>query len=178
MHIPVRHLKDRRTTFYRIEYDVILSFGLTELKAQLAWKENVCIHLSILSFTDLTLLQGVEKRCVACSMCPRNQILNPSLGVRLKSFSTLMSSSTTDHSVPNEDYAWSWYWVPASLSFLYLIPLSLVTLLFDFGLDMAHWPDFISLYFHDSSLKNLKLQNGCNIQQDSDVSNPSLHFKP
>ncbi|PPQ91259.1 hypothetical protein CVT25_006376 [Psilocybe cyanescens] len=40
MHIPVRHLKDRRTTFYRIEYDVILSFGLTELKAQLAWKEN------------------------------------------------------------------------------------------------------------------------------------------
>jgi hypothetical protein len=35
---------------YRVEYDVVLLFGLTELKAMLAWKENVrpvlvsCIH--------------------------------------------------------------------------------------------------------------------------------------
>lgn len=28
-------------TFYRISYDVILLFGMTELKAQLAWKEHV-----------------------------------------------------------------------------------------------------------------------------------------
>jgi len=27
-------------TFYRIDYDVVLLFGLTELKAQVAWKEN------------------------------------------------------------------------------------------------------------------------------------------
>ena len=27
--------------FYRLEYDVIVLFGRTELKAQLAWKENV-----------------------------------------------------------------------------------------------------------------------------------------
>ena len=28
-------------TFYKIHYDLVLLFGLTELKAQLAWKENV-----------------------------------------------------------------------------------------------------------------------------------------
>ena len=27
--------------FYRIDYDIVLLFGLTELKAMLAWKENV-----------------------------------------------------------------------------------------------------------------------------------------
>ena len=30
-----------RGTFYRIRYDIILLFGMTELKAQIAWKENV-----------------------------------------------------------------------------------------------------------------------------------------
>jgi hypothetical protein len=28
-------------TFYRLDYDMVLLFGMTELKAQLAWKENV-----------------------------------------------------------------------------------------------------------------------------------------
>ena len=27
--------------FYEIEYETVLLFGLTELKAQIAWKENV-----------------------------------------------------------------------------------------------------------------------------------------
>jgi hypothetical protein len=27
--------------FYEIEYETVLMFGLTELKAQIAWKENV-----------------------------------------------------------------------------------------------------------------------------------------
>jgi len=27
-------------SFYRVDYDIILLFGLTELKAQVAWKEN------------------------------------------------------------------------------------------------------------------------------------------
>jgi len=27
--------------YYKIEFDIILSFGLTELKAFIAWKENV-----------------------------------------------------------------------------------------------------------------------------------------
>jgi hypothetical protein len=28
-------------TFYRLDYDIVLLFGLTELKAQVAWKEGV-----------------------------------------------------------------------------------------------------------------------------------------
>jgi len=27
--------------YYRIDYDIVLLFGLTELKAMVAWKENV-----------------------------------------------------------------------------------------------------------------------------------------
>jgi hypothetical protein len=36
--------------FYHVDYDIVLLFGLTELKAMVAWKENVgpvlvhCIH--------------------------------------------------------------------------------------------------------------------------------------
>lgn len=32
-------------TYYRIDYNVILLFGLTELKAQISWLENVCTSL-------------------------------------------------------------------------------------------------------------------------------------
>ena len=28
-------------TFYRFEYDIVLLFGLTELEAKVAWKEDV-----------------------------------------------------------------------------------------------------------------------------------------
>jgi len=35
-------------TFYKVKYDIILLFGMTELKAQIAWKEN-----------------GIEKRSLA-----------------------------------------------------------------------------------------------------------------
>ncbi|KAG5718636.1 Heat shock 70 kDa protein 12B [Termitomyces sp. T112] len=31
---------DAPTMYYRMEYDIVLSFGLTELKAQIAWREN------------------------------------------------------------------------------------------------------------------------------------------
>jgi hypothetical protein len=30
-----------RSQYYRMEFDIILSFGLTELKAQVCWEENV-----------------------------------------------------------------------------------------------------------------------------------------
>ena len=30
-------------TFYELNYDIVLSFGLTELKAQIAWQENVSL---------------------------------------------------------------------------------------------------------------------------------------
>ena len=42
--------------FYRVEYDIVLLFGMTELKAQLAWKENVsCLHMSF-NPTDIGLI--------------------------------------------------------------------------------------------------------------------------
>ncbi|KAJ7641928.1 hypothetical protein FB45DRAFT_901378 [Roridomyces roridus] len=43
-----RRLVKRRSDYYELQFDVVLSFGLTELKAQVAWKE-----------------QGVEKRGAA-----------------------------------------------------------------------------------------------------------------
>ena len=30
-------------SFYRLDYDIVLLFGMTELKAQVAWKENVSL---------------------------------------------------------------------------------------------------------------------------------------
>ena len=33
--------------FYRVDYDLVLLFGMTELKAQVAWKEKVSdLHMS------------------------------------------------------------------------------------------------------------------------------------
>ena len=35
--------------FFRMDYDIVLLFGLTELKAQIAWKENVSLpNLSLI----------------------------------------------------------------------------------------------------------------------------------
>lgn len=31
-------------TYYRVEFKVILLFGLTELKAQISWLEDVCVY--------------------------------------------------------------------------------------------------------------------------------------
>jgi len=30
------------STYYQLDYSIVMSFGLTELKAQIAWMENVC----------------------------------------------------------------------------------------------------------------------------------------
>jgi len=60
--------------FYKADFDIVLLFGLTELKAQLVWKENVRLLLiccSPLGSLDKMLtksvacLQGVEKRSPA-----------------------------------------------------------------------------------------------------------------
>lgn len=42
-HIPLSRLPkySREGHFYRCEYEIILLFGLTELKAMVAWQENV-----------------------------------------------------------------------------------------------------------------------------------------
>jgi hypothetical protein len=53
-----RTLKPRRSSgagklYYSIDYDVVLLFGLTELKAQIAWEEQVRspVRLQILCLT-------------------------------------------------------------------------------------------------------------------------------
>ena len=47
-------------SFYRVDYDIILLFGMTELKAQIAWNENVS-DLSYISFnpTDIEMILRV-----------------------------------------------------------------------------------------------------------------------
>jgi hypothetical protein len=45
----VKALKPRKGqggTYYRLEFEMVMSFGLTELKAQIAWLENVSMHAS------------------------------------------------------------------------------------------------------------------------------------
>lgn len=34
----------RLQVYYKIQFDIVLSFGLTELKAQIAWMEDVSSH--------------------------------------------------------------------------------------------------------------------------------------
>jgi hypothetical protein len=36
--------------FYRVDYDIVLLFGMTELKAQVTWKENVSEGFQVYSF--------------------------------------------------------------------------------------------------------------------------------
>ena len=38
--VPIHKNKGPKATYYYQEFDVVLSFGLTELKAQLSWVEN------------------------------------------------------------------------------------------------------------------------------------------
>ena len=50
-------------SFYRIDYDIILLFGLTELKAQVAWKENVSgLHMLLFNPTDIRIILRVVFR--------------------------------------------------------------------------------------------------------------------
>lgn len=42
-HIPFKTLGRKKKRYYMFEFDVVLCFGLTELKAQISWKEDVCL---------------------------------------------------------------------------------------------------------------------------------------
>ena len=54
-----------RQYFFRMDYDIVLLFGLTELKAQIAWKENVSLpNLSLSKNWLIDSIKGVEKRYV------------------------------------------------------------------------------------------------------------------
>ena len=39
--------------YYRLEFDVILQFGLTELKAIISWIENVSVNFTVPYFSVL-----------------------------------------------------------------------------------------------------------------------------
>jgi len=49
-------------TFYRLDYDIVLLFGMTELKAQVAWKENVSRLHMLFNPTDIGLILCVVFR--------------------------------------------------------------------------------------------------------------------
>ena len=38
--------------YYRMEFDVILQFGLTELKAFISWMENVSVNIAVAYFSS------------------------------------------------------------------------------------------------------------------------------
>jgi hypothetical protein len=43
-------------SFYTLDYDIILLFGMTELKAQIAWEKNVSDLYVLFDPTDIGLL--------------------------------------------------------------------------------------------------------------------------
>ena len=62
----VRSNFSRKGTYYRLDYDIILLFDLTELKAMVAWNEDVgpllvLFHISLF----IKCCQGVERRSPA-----------------------------------------------------------------------------------------------------------------
>jgi hypothetical protein len=59
-HLPLSRLRkySGEGHFYRCEYEIVLLFGLTELKAMIAWKENVRL---LLVFIASTLIHGAVR---------------------------------------------------------------------------------------------------------------------
>ena len=46
-------------SFYRVDYEIIILFGMTELKAQIAWKEKVSGLYMLFNSTDVGLILRV-----------------------------------------------------------------------------------------------------------------------
>lgn len=56
---------NRGAKYYTVAYEVVLLFGLTELKAQIAWTQNVSHRFSLkYCHASDAILQGVERRFV------------------------------------------------------------------------------------------------------------------
>ena len=68
-HLPLSRQRRHsgKGTFYCVEYDTVLLFGLTGFKAAIAWKENVSPSLLIVHWINFyqQLCQGVERRSAA-----------------------------------------------------------------------------------------------------------------
>lgn len=54
-HLPLTPRAKPNSTglYYRLDYDIVLLFGLTELKAQVAWKEGVSVSLFVVMTTQV-----------------------------------------------------------------------------------------------------------------------------
>ena len=65
-HLPLlpRPKHSGNGNFYKIQYDIILLFGLAEFKAAIAWKENVGLLMVHMNFYSQSC-QGVERRSPA-----------------------------------------------------------------------------------------------------------------
>jgi hypothetical protein len=61
----LRNKASGKGTYYHVNYDIVLLFGLTELEAVVAWKENVGPLLVLLHPFHLQCFQGVERRSAA-----------------------------------------------------------------------------------------------------------------
>ena len=46
--------------YYKLRFDAIVYFGLTEIKAELAWQTKVCVKPYILQSTDSIVIQDGE----------------------------------------------------------------------------------------------------------------------
>jgi len=68
--IPPKISKHQRMQYYEIKFEILLSLGLTELKAHICWQENVSFLLVtllvafIVPILIFSLVQGIEKRQV------------------------------------------------------------------------------------------------------------------
>ena len=67
-HLPLspqlKHLGEG--TFYTIDFDIVLFFGLTEFRAAAAWKENVSLLIDLMvHWICLHFCQGVERQSSA-----------------------------------------------------------------------------------------------------------------
>jgi len=84
-HLPLSRLRkySGEGHFYRCEYEIVLRFGLTELKAMIAWRENVslllvycipCIYRVVRVLND-----GAQRRLFTIQMnqIPRTMIQTP-----------------------------------------------------------------------------------------------------
>jgi hypothetical protein len=96
---PTRRRGVPNSTFFELKFDVILSFGLTELKAQIAWLENVR-HLGWIRLGEMLTIHRVSRRgefqiatcALLLTMVQRpspNSVLNDSFWFRISPVSYL-----------------------------------------------------------------------------------------
>ena len=89
-------------SFYRLEYDIILLFGLTELKTLVAWKQNVglflvLISLSFFMFFFRVLSDGVQRRLCTTQTQPTTTLEVPALPSCTYNWATLWNFVLSDY---------------------------------------------------------------------------------